>query len=442
MEDGGLGIPQERQRDTTRKTQDSRQSKEKRHRGYDYDEVMSSSRGKNDSIEKERNGKYLRLTPSLNDNGGGSKESEGKPSSKKKMIYTETPSLELEKNNLKRGRTPSVPHEEELFYLSDKIWGDVNQDHEINQQFTRQSSTSSSSFRPYNSLDPRPSDRFFVGEVGLALTAITRNQSNPVQVALEQFKLLSQSLNTRKNYGNQILEAWITPKKELYELEEQKIAMSYLDTKIKHGRLVSDACNASHGFGNEFSQGKQGFCNIATDYGLKEDRPKAINGGTIGCWKPITGKASNTSPHSQERKKKKKRKIKNQENHCDSCIPSHAFASFKEINESATSLPDGMTVEVLVKGKPDGKVASPGKQVKIYFTLKVKDAEDFFASIIGGAPYILNLGYEKTCKGLSIGIEGMHVGEKRRLTIPPSWGLTQLPDSWIQYDVELVDICE
>ncbi|XP_060195509.1 peptidyl-prolyl cis-trans isomerase FKBP43-like [Lycium barbarum] len=432
MEDGGLGTPQERQRD-------SRQSKKKRHRGYDYDEVMSSSRGKNDSIEKKRNGKYLRVTPSLDHNRGGSKESEGKPSSKKKMIYTETPSLELEKNYLKRGRTPSVPHEEELFYLSDKIWGDVNQDHEINQQFTRQSSNSCS-FRPFNSLDPQPSDKFFVGEVGLALTAITRNQSNPVQVALEQFKLLSQSLNTRKNYGNQILEAWIAPKKEeLYELEEQKIAMSYLDTKIKHGRLVSDACNASHSFGNEFSQGKQGSCNIATDCGLNKDRPKAMNVETIGCRKPITGKASNTSPHSQERKK---RKIENQENHCNSSIPSDAVASFKEINESTTSFPDGMTVEVLVKGKPDGKVASPGKQVKIYFTFKLRDAEDFVASNIGGAPDILNLGYEKTCKGLSIGIEGMHVGEKRRLTIPPSLGREKLPDSWIQYDVELVDICE
>ncbi|KAJ8546523.1 hypothetical protein K7X08_032400 [Anisodus acutangulus] len=88
-------------------------------------------------------------------------------------------------------------------------------------------------------------------------------------------------------------------------------------------------------------------------------------------WKSFKHK----SPFSGE-KEKKKRKIKNQENRC---IPSHAVASSKEINESATSfqihtLPDGMTVEVLVKGKPDGKVASPGKQVTI-FENSDRDAE-------------------------------------------------------------------
>lgn len=66
---------------------------------------------------------------------------------------------------------------------------------------------------------------------------------------------------------------------------------------------------------------------------------------------------------SQEREKNKEMNIKNRENQCDSSIPSHTVPSSKEIKESATSLPDGMTVEVLVKGKPDGKVASTGKQV-------------------------------------------------------------------------------
>ncbi|KAJ8550223.1 hypothetical protein K7X08_035709 [Anisodus acutangulus] len=424
---------------------------------------------RDDSIEKKTKGKYLRLRPSLDDNDGGSKESKGKPSMKKKMINTEIPSLELEKNNLKRGRTPSVPHEEELFYLSDKFWGDVNKDHQMNQQFTRHSSTSSS-IRPYESLDP---DKCFVGELGLALKAITRNQSNPVQVALEQFKLLSQSLNIRKNYTNQILEARITSKKEeLYELEEQKIAMSYLDTKIKHGRLVLDAYDASHGF--------------ETDCGFKEDTPKAMNEGnfpqaTIACRKPITGKPLNTSPHSQEKRKKKKRMIENKENCCHSSIPSNAVASSEEINESSTSsqissLQDGMTVEVLVKGKSYGKVALPGKKV----TLFENSDRDAAKIMLLNDPFFCS-GHKKVLKGLNIGIEGMHVGEKRRLTIPPSLGYTQiiaemlifklfvviptletflcshafcrcslgskaeppiLPDSWLQYDVELVDICK
>ncbi|XP_055805868.1 uncharacterized protein LOC129874587 isoform X2 [Solanum dulcamara] len=361
------------------------------------------------------------------------------------------------KNNLKRGL---FSHEEELFYLSDKIWGEVNKDHEMNQQFTFQSSTTT-----YQSLDPEASDKFFVGDLGLALTTITRNQSDPVQVALQQYKLVSQSLSIRKSYANQILEARITPTKELSELEEQKITRSYFDTKIQHTRLVSDAYNARHGFENS-------LINIATHCVLKEDTPKAMNEGncppaTIGCRKPITGKPSDTSPksvsemcHSQERKKKKRRKIENQEKHSDSSIQSQlemenqlAVASSKDINESATSsqihtLPDGLTVEVLVKGKADGEVASPGKLVKVHFIAKLRDTGCTVGSTIGAAPHQFCLGYEKVLKGLNIGIEGMHVGEKRRLTIPPSLGHGSkvkppiLPDSWLLYEVELVDICE
>lgn len=365
------------------------------------------------------------------------------------------------KNNLKKAWTPSIPHEEELFYFSDKIWGDGNKDHEINQQFTCQSSTSSSSsIRPYESLDLEASDKIFVRDLGLALATINRNQSNPVQVALEQYKLVSQSLSTRKSYGNQILEARITPKKEeLSELEEQKIARSYFDAKIQHARLVSVAYNASHSFENSLIK-------KAAECDLKENTPRAMNEGncppaTIGCQKPITGKPSNTSPksvsemyHSQEREKKKKRKIKKQENHHDSSIPSHTAASSKEIDESATSsqirtLADGMTVEVLVKGNPDGRVASPGNQVKIYFIAKLRDTECCVGSnSTDGTPHKIRIGDEKVLKGLSIGIEGMLVGEKRRLIIPPSLGHgckakpPILPDSWLQYDVELVDICE
>uniref|UniRef100_M1B5N9 Transcription regulator n=1 Tax=Solanum tuberosum TaxID=4113 RepID=M1B5N9_SOLTU len=181
------------------------------------------------------------------------------------------------KNNLKNSRTPTIPHEEELFYLSDKIWG--KDDHHImNQQLTIPSSSLDMN-QQFTISSPEESDTTFVGDLGLALTTMSRNQSNPLQVALQQFKSSSTS-----------------PKS------------------------VSERC------------------------------------------------------HLQERKKKKKRKIENQEKHRDSSIQSQlemenrsAVANAKDINESATSsqmhtLPDGLTVEVMVKGKVDGKVASPGKQ--------------------------------------------------------------------------------
>ncbi|XP_015165521.1 uncharacterized protein [Solanum tuberosum] len=324
------------------------------------------------------------------------------------------------KNNLKNSRTPTIPHEEELFYLSDKIWG--KDDHHImNQQLTIPSSSLDMN-QQFTISSPEESDTTFVGDLGLALTTMSRNQSNPLQVALQQFKLVSQSLSIRKSYANQILQA---PKKEeLSELEEQKIARSYFDTKIQHAQLVSDAYNASHGFGGS-------LINIVSDCVLKEDTRKAMNEGncrtaTIGCWKPITGKSSSTSPksvsercHLQERKKKKKRKIENQEKHRDSSIQSQlemenrsAVANAKDINESATSsqmhtLPDGLTVEVMVKGKVDGKVASPGKQIKIHFIAKLRDTGCTVGSTIGATPHQFCLGYEKVLKGLNIGIEAL-----------------------------------
>ncbi|MCD7469829.1 hypothetical protein HAX54_009132 [Datura stramonium] len=398
---------------------------------------------------------------------------------------TQTTASTSSQGLLMKGKRPRREKKAAAKLKKKKIYRDVEVIKEGENDTTATTATSSSSIRrPYDL------DKYFVGELGLALTAIITNHSNPVQLALQQYKLVSQSLNIRKTYANQILEA----KEELSELEEQKIARSYFDTKIQHARLVSHAYNASHGFVD----------GSATDCVLMEDTPKAMNesNSTIGSQKPISGKPSNTSPksvsemyhsqekkkkkkrkfknqenhcsntspnsvsemcHSLERKKKKKRKIKNQENHCDSSIPSQlemenrsAVASSKEkkINESAISsqtrtLPDGMTVEVLVKGKPDGKVASLGKQVKVYYIAKLRDTGPIVCSNIDdSAPHKFCLGDEKIVKGLNIGLEGMHVGEKRRLTIPASMGPhckdkpSILPDSWLQYDVELVDICE
>ncbi|XP_010315531.2 uncharacterized protein FKBP43 isoform X1 [Solanum lycopersicum] len=416
------------------------------------------------------------------------------------------------KNNFNKStRTWSIPHEEELFYLSDKIWGKddhqqlkipssslmnqqqltipssslMNQQHLTlpssslmnQQQLTLPSSSLMNQQQltlPSSSLMNQQftiSDTTFVGDLGLALTTMSRNQSNQMQVALQQFKLVSQSLSIRKSYANQILHAHITLKEE--GLSEQKIARSYFDTKIQHAQLVSDAYNASHGFGGS-------LVNIVSDCVLKEDATKVMNEGscppaTIGCRKPINGKPSGTSLksvremcHSQERKKKKKRKIENPEKHRDSSIQSQlemenqSAVAYAKINyESAKSsdihtLSDGLTVEVMVKGKADGKVASLGKQIKIHFIAKLRDAGCIVGSTIGAAPHQFCLGlslliivcYEKVLKGLNIGIEGMHVGEKRRLTIPPSLGPGRkakppiMPDSWLLYEVELVDICE
>ena len=80
----------------------------------------------------------------------------------------------------------------------------------MNQQLTM--SSSSLDHQQLTISFPEESDTTFVGDLGLALTTMSRNQSNQMQVALQQFKLVSQSLSIRKSYANQILHAHITLK--------------------------------------------------------------------------------------------------------------------------------------------------------------------------------------------------------------------------------------
>ncbi|XP_070052608.1 peptidyl-prolyl cis-trans isomerase FKBP43 [Nicotiana tomentosiformis] len=145
--------------------------------------------------------------------------------------------------------------------------------------------------------------------------------------------------------------------------------------------------------------------------------------------------------HSQDRTKEKKRKIENQENRCDSNISSSqlemenqsSLATPKEITENATSphvltLSDGVTFEVLMKGKQDGKAASIGKQVKIYFTAKLRGTGCVVGSNIGEAPHKFRLGDKNMVKGLNIGIEalGKTVGLQYRQTHGSSMKLNWL----------------
>uniref|UniRef100_A0A0V0IBM6 Putative ovule protein n=1 Tax=Solanum chacoense TaxID=4108 RepID=A0A0V0IBM6_SOLCH len=129
-----------------------------------------------------------------------------------------------------------------------------------------------------------------------------------------------------------------------------------------------------------------------------------------------------------------------------------AVANSKDINESATSsqihtLLDGPTVEVMVKGKADRKVASPGEQVLQFENSDTDGAnvmllnDPFFcpdqnsfhrqikryrmhcwlnhwcssSSILSRCLSLLSntitARFEKVLKGLSIGIEGGHFGD-------------------------------
>nr|GMC84915.1 peptidyl-prolyl cis-trans isomerase FKBP43-like [Ipomoea batatas] len=157
----------------------------------------------------------------------------------------------------------------------------------------------------------------------------------------------------------------------------------------------------------------------------------------------------------QKKKKKKKTKVKDAETNSmleSDRTANEIFAKSQDMDLNPESsqvrtLSNGLTIEDLAKGKEDGKVAIPGRKVKVYYTGKLKENGHVFCSNVGEAPYKFCLGDEQVLEGWNIGIEGMRVGDKRRLTIPPAMGYGSEgleedvpPNSWLIYDVELVGI--
>ncbi|XP_062089482.1 peptidyl-prolyl cis-trans isomerase FKBP15-3-like [Humulus lupulus] len=105
---------------------------------------------------------------------------------------------------------------------------------------------------------------------------------------------------------------------------------------------------------------------------------------------------------------------------------------------------NGLVIEELSMDKPDGKKAQPGKKVSVHYIGKLKKNGKQFDSNVGRAPFKFRLGVGQVIKGWDVGVEGMRVGDKRRLTIPPEIGYGAggaiPPNSWLVFDVELNDV--
>ncbi|TVU06948.1 hypothetical protein EJB05_46985 [Eragrostis curvula] len=145
--------------------------------------------------------------------------------------------------------------------------------------------------------------------------------------------------------------------------------------------------------------------------------------------------ANAPSPSKQDAgsKKKSKKKTRNQ---VDADL---------EKPSNARTLDDGLIVEDLSTGNKDAKIASTGSKVYIKYVGMLKDGK-VVESNANEKPYKFKLGAGKVIRGWDVGISGMHVGDKRRLTVPPSmcYGDKSVGDvpknSSVVYEVELVKV--
>lgn len=157
------------------------------------------------------------------------------------------------------------------------------------------------------------------------------------------------------------------------------------------------------------------------------------------------------------REKKKKKKSKKQESVAEANVlqaPSETNLSntnIKEKNEvkplQERTFPNGLVIQELGMGKPDGRKAALGKKVSVHYTGKLKKNGKIFDSNVGRSPFKFRLGIGQVIKGWDVGVNGMRVGDKRRLTIPPAMGYGSKgaggsipPNAWLVFDVELVDV--
>ena len=82
---------------------------------------------------------------------------------------------------------------------------------------------------------------------------------------------------------------------------------------------------------------------------------------------------------------------------------------------------NGLIIEDIELGH--GSEAAEYKKITVNYTGKLEDGSIFDSSLKKGrSPFIFTLGVGSVIKGWDLGVKGMKVGGKRKLTIPPELG--------------------
>lgn len=114
-------------------------------------------------------------------------------------------------------------------------------------------------------------------------------------------------------------------------------------------------------------------------------------------------------------------------------------------NKRVRRYANGFEVEDVQMGSSTGKLAKPGKTVLVRYVGRLKNGT-VFDQTKGKSTFKFRLGVGEVIKGWDRGVEGMRVGDKRKLIIPPVMGYGSsktgpIPaNSELHFDVELVDV--
>jgi FKBP-type peptidyl-prolyl cis-trans isomerase len=118
----------------------------------------------------------------------------------------------------------------------------------------------------------------------------------------------------------------------------------------------------------------------------------------------------------------------------------NAFAAILDVQpDKLTTSPTGLRYRDLAPGS--GAEAKPGETLKVRYTGWLSNGQKFDSGV-----FSFVLGRQQVIEGWDQGLEGMRVGGRRKLVIPPELGygsrdMGQIPpNSTLVFDVELLGI--
>lgn len=131
---------------------------------------------------------------------------------------------------------------------------------------------------------------------------------------------------------------------------------------------------------------------------------------------------------------------------CDNKVPEPTAEPRKPtVQEPEQPEPADLIKEDLVVGT--GAEAKDGDKVKVNYTGRLLKTNFMFDTSVGKAPFEFQIGKGAVIKGWDLGVVGMKVGGKRKLTIPSRLGYGETgsppkipPKATLVFEVELLSV--
>jgi FKBP-type peptidyl-prolyl cis-trans isomerase FkpA len=112
---------------------------------------------------------------------------------------------------------------------------------------------------------------------------------------------------------------------------------------------------------------------------------------------------------------------------------------------TTTTTESGLIIVDVVEG--DGDTAASGQNVSVHYTGWLQNGTKFDSSKDRNEPFEFDLGAGRVIRGWDEGVQGMKVGGKRKLTIPPELGYGSRgaggvipPNATLVFEVELLEV--